>query len=598
MRGPRWLSEPSLLPKFIVALILALTVGGVVGFHIEARFTRAAVHDQAMETLQSDLDVLETRFHERQTELATQLRSATRSLEVKDALRDGDRARLVTLLGAISRNLRLEMLSVTDRNGDVVASVGRTAVEPPAELARNPARAPASGLVPARDGRVANVAFVPVGTGDDAVLVTGGFLFDGSAALQDRSLVGHDTILVADDRLAGSTLPQITEPPAAGVRSLGGTLRFIAYRDVADGRAGTLSGRIGVALPDPTVPLNRSLARTRAMAASLLLGAVLLIAWLLFRRLIRPLNELAVTARRIAAGDLDASFAADSRDEIGTLAWSLERMRLAVREHLGVIAAQTVALRDNSRRVVEAQDEERRRLARDLHDGIQQQLVMLRLRIGMEMDTLEDKELRSEAEDFVQELDGIIHSVRETSRGIYPSILHDRGLIGGLRSLAGRSTVPIHLDIEPDPFPHLGRPLEAHAYFFVAEAVTNALKHADASRIDVQVRVPDDRLHVVVADDGRGIDTAALARDGGLGRIRDRVTAIGGTIRVGGAPAGTRIEAVFPLAASLEVEEDGRDPAVQPLVLQPELVEDGVGVLLDRPLGDEELLGDGRVPLA
>ena len=144
------------------------------------------------------------------------------------------------------------------------------------------------------------------------------------------------------------------------------------------------------------------------------------------------------------------------------------------------------------------------------------------------------------------ELDAALAELRELARGIHPSVLTDRGLEPALTALATRSTVPVELDL--DSCGKLPMSVQTTAYFVVAEALTNASKHAHADGVDVRVAVDDGRATVEVRDDGSGgVDPA---KGSGLTGLADRVSALGGTLEIDSpAGAGTTIRAQLPLAA-------------------------------------------------
>ena len=181
-------------------------------------------------------------------------------------------------------------------------------------------------------------------------------------------------------------------------------------------------------------------------------------------------------------------------------------------------------------RIVEASYEERRRLGRDLHDGAQQQLVraaisLRQARRKLEGDSGEARELVDEALGQMQ--DGI-RDLRELAAGIHPSILSDRGLGAALDALASRSPMPVQLvDV---PSRRLPARVETTAYFVVAEALTNAAKHARCSRAEVVVRAEGGATVVEVRDDGVG--GAETSAGSGLRGLVDRVSALGGTLEV------------------------------------------------------------------
>jgi signal transduction histidine kinase len=174
--------------------------------------------------------------------------------------------------------------------------------------------------------------------------------------------------------------------------------------------------------------------------------------------------------------------------------------------------------------------EDRRRIERDLHDGVQQRLVSLAMDLGRAKEKLDTdperaKELVDEAH---EEAKRAITEVRDLARGIHPTVLTDRGLDAALSALAARSPVPIevHVDVARRP----PASVEAAAYFVVSEALANVAKHARASKASVTVRRSGDRLTVQVQDDGAG--GAAIAEGSGLAGLRDRVGALDGELHL------------------------------------------------------------------
>jgi PAS domain S-box-containing protein len=203
------------------------------------------------------------------------------------------------------------------------------------------------------------------------------------------------------------------------------------------------------------------------------------------------------------------------------------------------------------RRIVAASDEARRRIERDLHDGTQQRLVTLMLQLAAVREAAPTGEvLIAELSRVECELASALDELREMSRGIHPSILSEGGLGPALRALARRSTIPVALDVTTKR--RLAEPIEAAAYFVASEALANATKHAQASRIDVSLARRDGVLLLSIRDDGVG---GADSRHGsGLVGLHDRVEALGGTIRIESPPgAGTLLVVALPL----EVEPAG-----------------------------------------
>ena len=194
-------------------------------------------------------------------------------------------------------------------------------------------------------------------------------------------------------------------------------------------------------------------------------------------------------------------------------------------------------------RLVDAAAAERRRIEQNLHDGAQQRLnaLLVRLRLGAEQVVDSPETAAGRLESAERELGEAIEELRELAHGIHPSVLTEKGLAQALTDLAARSAIPVHLELTPT---RVDATAEVTAYFVVAEAVTNARKHAHATSIDVQATVFRGLLRVVIADDGRG--GADESAGSGLQGLRDRVEAIGGSFVVRSAAGGTSISAILP----------------------------------------------------
>jgi signal transduction histidine kinase len=186
-------------------------------------------------------------------------------------------------------------------------------------------------------------------------------------------------------------------------------------------------------------------------------------------------------------------------------------------------------LEDSRARVVESVDAERRRIERDLHDGAQQRLVALAMNLGRARARYDDdpdaaKQLLDEAHVDAKQA---LAELRDLARGIHPAVLTDRGLDAALSGLAGRSPVPVTLDI--DVRPRCGPTIEAIAYFVVSEALANVAKHAAASAAWIGARRSGDTLKIVIGDNGIG---GADATGSGLRGLADRVAGVDGTLNI------------------------------------------------------------------
>jgi signal transduction histidine kinase len=218
---------------------------------------------------------------------------------------------------------------------------------------------------------------------------------------------------------------------------------------------------------------------------------------------------------------------------------ALENARLQVE-----LRARLEEVRASRARLVQAQDAERRRIERDLHDGAQQRLLGVRLALQLAKDGIGDDAavdaLLAEAD---AEVGGALEELRALARGIHPAVLTDEGLAPALGALARRSSVPVDVAVEAERF---APAVEATAYFVACEALANAVKHAGASRVAIDVTRTNGKVTVAVADDGAG---GADPGGPGLRGLRDRVEALDGRLEVASpAGAGTRVTAAIPCA--------------------------------------------------
>ena len=245
--------------------------------------------------------------------------------------------------------------------------------------------------------------------------------------------------------------------------------------------------------------------------------------------------------RRVAAIIHDAAL--DTSRELVEAAAASSSLALDNERLRADLQARLEELRDSRLRIMEAGDAARRRIERNLHDGAQQQLVALALELRV-LKGQADPALKPKLDELSQRLASALAELRELARGIHPAILTDRGLGPAIDSLADRATVPVDVEVEL-PEARLPAPVEAAAYFLVAEALTNVARYARASHAQVTARLVEDELVVTVADDGvGGVDPDA---GGGLRGLDDRVAAVGGTLSIDSpVGAGTRLEARLP----------------------------------------------------
>ena len=212
-----------------------------------------------------------------------------------------------------------------------------------------------------------------------------------------------------------------------------------------------------------------------------------------------------------------------------------------------VVQAQLAEVRASRARIVDAADRARREIERNLHDGAQQQFVSatLQLQVWRASHGELPEQARAELDQVLVDLRAGLAELRELAHGLHPAVLSDRGLERALSSLADRAPVPVALRTELSE--RLAMPIEAAAYFVVAESLTNVAKHAHASRAWVHVDEDDGCLRVEIGDDGAG--GADLRPGSGLQGLRDRVAAVNGTLIIDSQPgAGTILRARLPIA--------------------------------------------------
>jgi signal transduction histidine kinase len=188
-------------------------------------------------------------------------------------------------------------------------------------------------------------------------------------------------------------------------------------------------------------------------------------------------------------------------------------------------------LRASRQRLVTAQDQERRRIERDIHDGAQQQLVALAVKLRL-ADALVGRDEAKAHEMLAQlhtETNDALENLRDLARGIYPPLLADQGLAAAIRAHARKGGLPV--EVSPDGIGRYPQEVEAASYFCVLEALQNVAKYADARRIGVRLEATGDELRFEVRDDGVGFDPSR-ARGTGLTNMRDRLEAIGGTLEI------------------------------------------------------------------
>jgi len=233
-----------------------------------------------------------------------------------------------------------------------------------------------------------------------------------------------------------------------------------------------------------------------------------------------------------------------------TLALRTRRLETELRERLDQIEAQAAELRRSRQRLVAAQDEQRRHIERDLHDGVQQQLVALAAGLRR-LSSVPEGDLAPTLSTLAGEAEEAVFALQDLARGIFPAVLADRGLGAALQAAAGRSALAVRVETEPKLTGlRLGADVESALYFVALEAMANATKHAPTAQVTVALRTsPDGRDAVLeVHDNGPGFDPMLTTHGTGLQNMTDRVAAVGGALTVEARPgSGVWVCAHVPL---------------------------------------------------
>jgi signal transduction histidine kinase len=251
----------------------------------------------------------------------------------------------------------------------------------------------------------------------------------------------------------------------------------------------------------------------------------------------------------VGAGDL-SPIPVTTSDELGELVASFNEMVEGLRDRQ-VLRDRNEELVDDLRasraRIVATADEERRRMERDLHDGAQQHLVLLKMKLGLleaKLDAM--PEARNDVEGLKDDLATALGELRDLAHGIYPAILEHEGLPGALRDAVDRT--PLKAQFESDGATRYPPELEAAVYFCCLEALQNSAKHAPDSAVKVSLSESDGALRFEVADDGPGFDPASHNGSTGLQNMADRIGALGGSFQIQSNPGeGTTVKGAVPI---------------------------------------------------
>jgi signal transduction histidine kinase len=214
------------------------------------------------------------------------------------------------------------------------------------------------------------------------------------------------------------------------------------------------------------------------------------------------------------------------------------------------LQARLTDLRASRQRLVKAQDDERRKLERNLHDGAQQHLVALKVKLGLAEMFAERDLVRAKATvaELKVDADEALEALRDLARGIYPPLLAERGLVVAVGAQARKATLPV--EVQAGAIGRYPQDLEAAVYFCILEALQNVQKYAEASRVVIHLSAGDGDLSFVVEDDGQGFDPQSTPRGNGLNNMVDRLEALGGALAIHRGSPGMVVNGTLPVLAT------------------------------------------------
>jgi signal transduction histidine kinase len=355
-----------------------------------------------------------------------------------------------------------------------------------------------------------------------------------SGARRDKDVA---YVIVTDP--AGKTLASMHPERATGRRGVSRDL-YEVVTSIRDGNRELARLQIGISL----ARLNRQVARARvtiALFCAFILAAALIAVVLIGNLLTRPLREVAAGAQRIAAGELTHRVADGRSDEIGRLAAAFNDMAAK-------IAERDASLRQLSRRLLSIQEQERVRIAREVHDELGQALTAMK--IDVQQLGMRRRELQEPLGAIAHNIDGIVDLVRRIAADLRPSILDDLGVAAALeqqlRRLRESTGIKTTLTVSEEP--EIDMLTGVTLYRIAQEALANVVRHAGATAVEVSLAMHGGKAVLTIEDNGRGMPRSIDPKSLGLLGIRERAELLGGSVAIDSRPGeGTMITVALPV---------------------------------------------------
>ncbi|MEX1020781.1 MAG: histidine kinase [Litorilinea sp.] len=293
---------------------------------------------------------------------------------------------------------------------------------------------------------------------------------------------------------------------------------------------------------------RRMLGTTLAVSVAGILGALVL-TWLITR----PILDLVQATADLRGGNLRTRAPRRADDEIGVLADSFNAMVSELEVSQQLVIEKEAARTQLLSQIIRAQEEERKRIARELHDGVGQALTSMLVRTRLLNQATSQAEMQTHAEELRTEAAETLAAVRLLSRELRPSALDDLGLTAALDRYVGEFATQypdLTVDLHAQLAERLPSDIEITLYRIIQEAMTNTARHSDAHTLSVLVSRRDGRVHVIVEDDGHGFDVESTRRDGssvGIHSMTERAELLGGHMAIESSPSGTGVYIEIPL---------------------------------------------------